>query len=162
MTQLVCVVERRGKFSVAEPLFEPGPQLPLRRGSVRPTSGEMVLVEAENGGARPLRELGSPKVARDVVEAMLADQGIERGFRPAVETEASEVEQMDQVVRKTLILRVFPRLTSSNKWSITEWRQKELCANKRSCCLKDIAIKGHYRRRSASGCSVFFRAETEI
>ncbi len=90
MNQMVCVVERRGKFSVAEPIFEPGPQLPLRKGPVRPTTGEMVLVEADDGGARPVRELGSPKVARDVVEALLAEKGIERGFRPAVETEANE------------------------------------------------------------------------
>lgn len=90
MTQLVCVIERRGKFQVAEPIFEPGPQLPLRRGQVRPSAGEMVLVEVEPGGARPLRELGSPKVARDVVDALLADRGVERGFRPAVETEAHE------------------------------------------------------------------------
>jgi ribonuclease R len=90
LTQLVCVVERRGRFQVAEPIFEPGPQLPLVKGQVRPTLGEMVLVEVERGGARPLRELGSPKVARDVVEALLADRGMERGFRPAIETEAHE------------------------------------------------------------------------
>jgi ribonuclease R len=90
MSQLVCVVERRGKFRVAEPIFEPGPQLTLRKGQVRPSVGEMVLVELEPGGARPLRELGSPKVARDVVEALLADRGMERGFRPAIETEAQE------------------------------------------------------------------------
>jgi ribonuclease R len=90
MSQLVCVVERRGKFRVAEPIFEPGPQLQLRKGEVRPDVGEMVLVEVRENGARPLRELGSPKVARDVVEALLADRGLERGFRPAVETEASE------------------------------------------------------------------------
>jgi ribonuclease R len=90
MSQLVCVVERRGKFRVAEPIFEPGPQLQLRKGEFRPSGGEMVLVEVERDGARPLRELGSPKVARDVVEALLADRGVERGFRPAVETEAME------------------------------------------------------------------------
>jgi ribonuclease R len=90
LTQLVCIVARRGKFQVAEPIFEPGPQLTLRKGQVRPGAGEMVLVELEPGGARPLRELGSPKVARDVVEALLADRGMERGFRPAIETEAQE------------------------------------------------------------------------
>jgi ribonuclease R len=90
MSRLVCVVERRGKFRVAEPIFEPGPQLPLRRGPARPDAGEMALVEIEPNGARPLLELGSPKIARDVVEALLHDRGIERGFRPAVETEASE------------------------------------------------------------------------
>jgi ribonuclease R len=90
MSHLVCVVERRGKFRVAEPIFEPGPQLPLHKGPVRPDSGEMVLVEVEANGARPMLELGSPKVARDVLGALLADRGVERGFRPAVETEASE------------------------------------------------------------------------
>jgi len=90
LSHLVCVIERRGKFKVAEPVFEPGPQLPLRKGQVSPATGELVLVEVDPSGARPLRELGSPKVARDVVEALLADRGIERGFRPAVETEANE------------------------------------------------------------------------
>ena len=90
MTQMVCVVEKRGKFRVAEPIFEPGPQLALRKGEVRPSAGELVLVEVDDRGARPLRELGSPKVARDVVEAMLVDRGVERGFRPVVETEATE------------------------------------------------------------------------
>ena len=45
---------------------------------------------------------------------------------------------------------------------LQEWRQKELCANKRPCCLKDIPIKGHHRRRGASGRSLFFCAETKI
>ena len=92
MSNLVCVVQKRGKFRVAEPIFEPGPQLPLRKGPVRPDAGEMVLVEVEANGARPMLELGSPKVARDVVGALLADRGLERGFRPAVETEASEAQ----------------------------------------------------------------------
>ena len=83
MTQLVVRRRAARQVLVAEPLFEPGPQLPAAQGRGAADAGEMVLVEAEDGGARPLRELGSPKVARDVVEALLADRGVERGFRPA-------------------------------------------------------------------------------
>ncbi|MGI8460585.1 MAG: RNB domain-containing ribonuclease [Solirubrobacterales bacterium] len=92
MSRLVCVVAKRGKFRVAEPIFDPGPQLPLRKGPASPAVGEMVLVETESSGASPLLALGSPKNARDVVEALLTDHGVERGFRPAVETEAREAK----------------------------------------------------------------------
>ncbi len=73
------------------------------------------------------------------------------------------IERMGQVARRTPILRGFPRLISSNKWPTTRVaRRKTSVPKKRPCCLNDIAIKRHYRRRGASGRSLFFCAKTEI
>jgi ribonuclease R len=107
----VAVLERRGRFLTAEPLFprrESGDG-PSRRGgterivlrSPRPErgrrdarDGEIVLIQAaargrgKNGGARILRVLGRPDVARDVIEGLMLDRGLRRGFDAAVEREA--------------------------------------------------------------------------
>jgi ribonuclease R len=48
----------------------------------------MALVEQRRGGAHVVATLGSPKRAGDVVEALLADRGVERGFSDRVEAEA--------------------------------------------------------------------------
>jgi ribonuclease R len=86
----VASVERRGRFAVAEPLFERGPQATLGRGSVRVGPGEIALVDFRRGGARALRVLGSAESARDVVTALLWDRGVRRGFSNALEDEARE------------------------------------------------------------------------
>jgi ribonuclease R len=88
LTRRVVSVSRRGRFLVGELLFERGPQLPLGRGPARPREGRLALVEIGRGIARPLRELGSARRPADVVEALLADRGLERGFAPAIEAEA--------------------------------------------------------------------------
>jgi ribonuclease R len=89
----VAVIARRGRFEVAEPLFEPGPQANLARGSIRVKAGAMVLAERRGGAARVLEELGSPEVARDVVGALLSERGLARGFGPALESDAREVAE---------------------------------------------------------------------
>ena len=86
----VAVVQKRGRFRVAEPLFERGSRATLKRGSIDARPGQMVLAELAPGGVRALRELGSPKRAADVVEALLWEGGLERGFTPALESEARE------------------------------------------------------------------------
>ncbi len=86
----VASIERRGRFTVAEPLFERGPQAALSRGSVQVRSGEIALVDFAPGGARALRSLGSAGRASDVVDALLWDRGIRRGFAPALESEARD------------------------------------------------------------------------
>jgi len=92
----VGVLERRGRFTVVEPFFERGKRMPvqMRRGP-EAAPGELVLVRpSRNGGGRGrveiVRALGRPDVARDVVEALLADRGYDRGFTKRVETEATE------------------------------------------------------------------------
>ena len=76
----VATVERRGRFTIAEPLFERGPQVALARGSIDVGPGEIALVDFGPGGARALRALGSAESARDVVAALLWDRGMDRGF----------------------------------------------------------------------------------
>jgi ribonuclease R len=84
----VATVERRGRFTVAEPLFVRGPQAPLVRGSARVRPGDIALVDFGPGGARAVRQLGSAERARDVVAALLWDRGTRRGFPSALESEA--------------------------------------------------------------------------
>jgi ribonuclease R len=107
----VAVLERRGRFLTAEPLFPQSHRdteqgtLPRRRGGVRVTlgsagttgggalradAGELALVQParRGGGARVARVIGRPDVARDVIEALLLDRGLSRGFHPELEREA--------------------------------------------------------------------------
>ena len=88
----VATIERRGRFLVAEPLFERGPRVALDR-RARATVGEMALIEFGPGRARVLRELGSPGRARDVVEALLWERAGQRGFRDDTEREALEAAE---------------------------------------------------------------------
>ena len=86
-----ATVERRGRFTVAEPLFERGPQValgPRLGGRVEP--GEIALVDFRSGGARAIRVLGSAERARDVVLALLWDRGARPGFAVALESEARD------------------------------------------------------------------------
>jgi ribonuclease R len=84
----VVVVSRRGRFTVAQPLFVPGPQVAVDKRSAKVEPGRMALAELDPRGARLLRTLGSPERARDVIEALLLDRGLARGFRDGVELEA--------------------------------------------------------------------------
>ena len=86
----VATVERRGRFKIAEPLFERGPQVALARGSIDLGPGEIGLVDFGPGGARALRALGSAESARDVVAALLWDRGMDRGFSAGLESEAED------------------------------------------------------------------------
>jgi ribonuclease R len=86
----VATFERRGRFTIAEPLFERGPRVTLGRGSIRVDPGDIALVDFRPGGARALRALGSAERARDVVAALLWDRGMDRGFAAALESEAGE------------------------------------------------------------------------
>ena len=95
----VAVLERRGRFLVAEPFFERGPRLTLSRDR-RADAGDLVLVrpaggrDSRGGGrAQVARRIGRPDVARDVIEALMLDRGLPRTFDPAVEREAREAAE---------------------------------------------------------------------
>jgi ribonuclease R len=92
---LVAVLERRGRFTVAEPLFERGRRITLD-GSPRRAGreGDMVLLGWGKRGARAVRSLGRPDVARDVLEALMLDRGLRRTFPRAVEGEAVDATQL--------------------------------------------------------------------
>jgi ribonuclease R len=84
----VAVVSRRGRFQVAEPLFERAGQVPLERGSRKASAGEMVLCRRRGGSAKILAALGSPDRAHDVAAAVISDRGLRRGFPARLEAEA--------------------------------------------------------------------------
>jgi ribonuclease R len=86
----VATIERRGRFAVAEPVFERGPQAPLARGSVDVRPGDLALVDFGPGGAKALRSLGSAERPSDVVAALLWDREGRRGFPPELEDQARE------------------------------------------------------------------------
>ncbi len=91
-TRRVAVVAKRGRFTVAELLFEAGGRFTLAGGK-KTGPGQMVLIEIGPGRgqrAKVLRRLGSPKKARDVVEALMLDRGLERGFSAKLEDAARD------------------------------------------------------------------------
>ena len=83
---LVAVLEKRGRFLVAEPLFGRGPRTAVERGGA--DEGDLVLVGAGKRGARVVRKLGRPDVARDVLEGLMLDRGLRRSYPRAAAAEA--------------------------------------------------------------------------
>jgi ribonuclease R len=136
---LVAVLQRRGRFWIAEPLFpQPGgpPSGPARqlvrrltlssnrvappgRGSAR--EGQIVLVRTaapahggrgkHAGRAQVVRLLGDPRVAREMIEAVLLHRGLPRRFDAAVEREASEASATPVAEAARRDLRALPTLT---------------------------------------------------
>ncbi len=112
----VAVLERRGKFLVAEPFFETGPRLVVSRDR-RYSVGDLVLVRPpvargkRGGRASIVRRLGRPDVARDVIEALMLDRGLRRGFDPAVEHEAREAATAPIELDGRRDLRTLPTFT---------------------------------------------------
>jgi ribonuclease R len=84
------VIVRRGKSLEVEPLFQPGPALPVERSPSRPQPGDLVLFTFSYGfKAQIVRPLGKSNVLGDVMEALLADGLVQRGFIPKVLAEAA-------------------------------------------------------------------------
>jgi ribonuclease R len=90
---LVAVLAKRGRFTVAEPLFERGGRRLTLDGGRRPGAsvGEMVLLGYGKRGPRVVRSLGRPDVARNVLEALMLDRGLRRAFPRVVDDEAPAV-----------------------------------------------------------------------
>ena len=88
---LVAVLRKRGRFLTAEPFFEAGRGLTVERDR-HAGPGDLVALRTSGQGrgrGRVERVLGRPDVARDVIEALMLDRGLQRGFAPAVEREAA-------------------------------------------------------------------------
>lgn len=83
----VALLGRRGRFAVATPLFEPGDQVALDRGS-KAAEGRIAWVDFRSGRGRLLRDLGRVDNARDVCEALALERLRRRGFSGAIKTEA--------------------------------------------------------------------------
>jgi ribonuclease R len=98
-----AVLERRGRFTVARPLFaRPRGEDDLGSGPLtvdpgKARVGDLVLVSVKPGsrGARGkvIRKLGRPDVARDVIEALMLDRGLRRRFEPVVERAALDAAE---------------------------------------------------------------------
>jgi ribonuclease R len=91
------VIVRHGKSLEVEPLFQPGPPLPVERSSVKPQPGDLVLFTFSYGfRAQIVRQLGKSGVLKDVMEALLADSGIRRGFSQTVLAEAAKAAPLQE------------------------------------------------------------------
>ncbi len=89
------VIVRRGKSLEVEPLFQSYPGLPVERGPVRPQPGDLVLFTFSYGfRAQIVRSLGKSGVLKDVMEALLTDSLVQRGFSPRVLSEAAEAAEL--------------------------------------------------------------------
>jgi ribonuclease R len=82
----VAVLEKRGRFLVAEPLFGRGPRTAVERGGA--DAGDLVLVGSGKRGARVVRRLGRPDAARHVLEGLMLDRGLRRSYARAATVEA--------------------------------------------------------------------------
>jgi len=110
---IVAELEKRGRFWTAEPMFGIDRGRQARAGSssritlgarlggragARARTGDMVLVRlserATRGGqAQITRVIGRPDVARDVIEGLMLDRGLARGFDPEVERDARRASE---------------------------------------------------------------------
>ncbi|MEV4418447.1 RNB domain-containing ribonuclease [Patulibacter sp. NPDC049589] len=97
---VVGVLRRRGKVFVAEPLFpdggRPSRTVTVEKGARELGEGRIALFAPAGGGRRSrghrvVREIGSPDVARDVLEALLLDRGLPRRVAREVGMEAEGV-----------------------------------------------------------------------
>ncbi len=88
----MVLVSKRGRFLVGELLFERGGRIELGGGRRAATPGRMALVELGQGRgrARVVRQLGDPRLASDVLDAMLEDRQVRVGFSRRIEEEAGE------------------------------------------------------------------------
>ena len=106
---MVAVLGKRGRFLVAEPLFGHGPRTAVdTRGS---REGDLVLVGSGKRGARVVRELGRPDVARDVIEGLMIDRGLRRAYPRRAADEAEFARTEPYAADKRVDLTALPTFT---------------------------------------------------
>jgi ribonuclease R len=106
---LVAVLERRGRFLVADPLFGRGPRTAVEARGAR--EGDLVLVGSGKRGARVARRLGRPQVGRDVLEGLMLDRGLHRAYSRAASAEAEAAAEEPYAARDRVDLRELPTFT---------------------------------------------------
>ena len=106
---MVAVLEKKGRFLVAEPIFGPGPRTAVERGGAG--VGDLVLVGGGKRGARVLRRLGRPDRARDVVEGLMLDRGLHRTYSRAASSEAEASLHEPYAADARVDLRDLPTFT---------------------------------------------------
>jgi ribonuclease R len=105
----VAVLEKRGRFLVAEPLFGAGPRAAVDPAGANP--GDLVLVGAGKRGARVIRRLGRPDVARDVLEGLMLDRDLYRNYPRAGAAEAEGAVDDPFAIDNRLDLTDLPTFT---------------------------------------------------
>ncbi len=93
--EFVGLLSQRGRFLVAEPFFAPGRRVTVERDR-RARPGRLALLRTGargKAGAKVLRPLGRPDVARDGIEALMVSRGLSRSFPGAVERVAEEARE---------------------------------------------------------------------
>ena len=114
---MVAVLERRGRFLVAEPFFARGRRINLDRprAGQQAAAGDIVLIAPSGpraGHGKLLRRIGRPDTARDVLEALMLDRGLRRRFDPVVEREARDAaERAGGTTSSRRDLRALPTFT---------------------------------------------------
>jgi ribonuclease R len=94
-SSIAGVIVRRGKSLEVEPLFQPGPALPVERAPVKPQPGDLVLFTFSYGfKARIISSIGKSSNLTDVMDALLADNLVQRGFSPKVLAQAADAAQL--------------------------------------------------------------------
>jgi ribonuclease R len=106
---VVAVLERRGRFLVAEPLFGRGPRTAVEPGGAG--AGDLVLVGAGKRGARVVRRLGRPDRARDVLEGLMLDRGLHRAYGRAASSEAESALERPYAADDRVDLTELPTFT---------------------------------------------------
>ena len=106
---MVAVLEKKGRFLVAEPIFGPGPRTAVERGGAG--VGDLVLVGSGKRGARVLRRIGRPDRARDVVEGLMMDRGLRRSYARAATAEAEASLHEPYAADARVDLRDLPTFT---------------------------------------------------
>ena len=108
---LVAVLARKGRFLVGEPFFPQDAPAPTSRrggdrrqvvvgptrgrGPVRARPGDLVLLsQVAPGRSQVNRVIGRPDAVGDVIEALMLDRGLRRGFDHALEREASAADEL--------------------------------------------------------------------
>jgi ribonuclease R len=109
----VVLLEGRARFLVGERFFERCRRVTIGRAPRDARPGLLALVAPERGGTRAsvVRMLGSPDVARDVIEALMVDRGLSRSFPPGVERAAELARERPQDPPERRDLRELPTFT---------------------------------------------------
>ncbi|MFL5895071.1 MAG: ribonuclease R family protein [Thermoleophilaceae bacterium] len=109
---VVAVLAKRGRFLVAEPVFEPGDRVSVAaKAAGEGRAGDLVLVGGGKRGPRVVRRIGRPNVARDVLEGLMLHHGLRRSFPRQVDEEAADAAAapVDESSRRDL--RELPTFT---------------------------------------------------
>jgi ribonuclease R len=109
---IVGVLEKRGRFLVAEPLFFRGPRAAIDGRALSGAGpGDLVLVGQGKRGARVVRRLGRPQVARHVLEGLMVDRGLHRAYSRSATAEAEEATHDPYAADARVDLRPLPTFT---------------------------------------------------